>query len=274
MLGGIAGLGQSDPILFHGGKLMSNPVVTSPAEHAEPPKSFVERFIGVFISPGETFADIARKPDFIAPMITCAIAISALFDTMYWKVGMETMTRITLEHSMFASHLPPEAMEKAISDSAGHLTRTLIITPIFITVAMVIVLLIYAGLGILFVNAIFGGEVKFKTLLSVVAFANLVAVPGHLLALPIILFGGTDNLDPQNPVPFNVAFFLNSKDVAKPLFALAGSVDLIPIWLVILLGIGMSAATGGKVKSLPITLCFVGGWAIWIIGKVVLAAMF
>src|SRR5256885_3186589 len=38
----------------------------SPAEVPEPPKSFAARFAGVFFSPGATFADIARKPDWIA----------------------------------------------------------------------------------------------------------------------------------------------------------------------------------------------------------------
>src|SRR5271169_1455545 len=146
---------------------MSSPAVAAPLEDANPPKSFLERFIGVFISPGETFDDIARHPGFIAPFITVAVAVSALVDTMYWKLGMETVTRISLERSAFASRMPPDQIEKAISDSAGHLTRTLIVSPIAIVVVMAIVLLIFAGLGMLFVNAIFGGDVKFKTLLSV-----------------------------------------------------------------------------------------------------------
>lgn len=124
------------------------------------------------------------------------------------------------------------------------------------------------------VNAVLGGQVKFKTLFSVASYARLPSVLGVILGLPILLFGGTDNFDPQNPMPVNLAFFLNYKEVPKPLFAFAGSVDMVVIWMVILLGLGMSKATGGKVKPLPITLCFVGAWAIWIIGKVALAAIF
>ena len=253
---------------------MSSAVVAPSPGVEQPSNSFLERFIGVFISPGETFADIARKPGFIAPVVTIAVVGSAFFDMMYWKMGMETMTRIQLERSVFASRMPPEAMEKAIADSAGHLVRTLVITPIFIVVAIVIVLLILAGLGMLVVNAIFGAEAKFKTLLSVTAYAQLVSVAGYLLAVPIIFFGGTENFDPTNPIPLNLAFFLNYKEVSHPLFALAGSVDIMPVWMVILLGIGMSRASGGKAKPLPITLCFVGAWAVWIIGKVALAAIF
>jgi len=253
---------------------MGDPVAVTSVESAEPPKSFIERFIGVFISPGETFADIVRKPDFVLPIITICVAGSTLFDLMYWKVGMETMTRLQMERNPFASRIPPEQIEKAIADSVNHLTRTLVITPIFITVFVALLLVIIAALGLLIVNAIFGGEARFKTLLSVVAYANLVGVPANLLGIPLILFGGTENLDPSNPIPLNLAFFLNYKEVSKPLFALAGSVDLPSIWLVVLLGIAMSAAAGGKVKALTISLCFVGIWAVWIMVKLGLALMF
>jgi hypothetical protein len=145
---------------------------------------------------------------------------------------------------------------------------------VFIPIGVVIFLLIEAGLGMMIVNAILGGQAKFKTLFSVACYSQMPTILGNILGLLVIFFGGTDNLDPQNPVPLNLAFFLNFKEVPKPLFALAGSVDILIIWMVILLGLGMSKATGGKVKALPIILSFVGAWAIWIIGKVAIAAMF
>ena len=253
---------------------MGETMVAPPMPEEPPAGSFLSRLLGVFISPGETFADIARKPDFIAPVVTIVVAAWILFDTMYWKVGMETMTRLTLERSPFTSRMPPEQVEKAIHDSATHLTRQLIITDVTIPIVTILFLLILAGLGLMIVNAILGGQVKFKTLFSVASYAQLPAILGYVLGLVVILFGGTDNLDPQNPIPLNLAFFLNYKDVPKPLFALAGSVDIVVVWMVILLGVGMSKATGGKVKALPITLCFVGAWAIWIIGKVAITAIF
>lgn len=253
---------------------MGETTVAPPMPEEPPAGSFLSRFLGVFISPGETFEDIARKPGFLAPLVTVVVAAWVLFDTMYWKVGMETMTRLTLERSPFASKMPPEQLEKAIHDSAAHLTRQLVITDISIPIVFTIFLLIEAGLGMMIVNAILGGQAKFKALFSVATYAQLPTILGNILGLVVVLFGGTDNLDPQNPVPLNLAFFLNYKEVPKPLFSLAGSVDILVVWMVILLGLGMSKATGGKVKALPITLCFVGLWAIWIIGKVALSMIF
>jgi len=253
---------------------MGETTIAPPVPEEPPPGSFLSRALGVFISPGATFDDISRKPDFIAPIITVILASIALFDAMYVKVGIETMTRLQLERNPMASRMSPEQMQQAINNSSGHLVRTLVITDVVIVIVTILYVLIVSGVGTLIVNAIFGGEVKFKTLFSVASYADLPAALGALLGLPIILFGGTDNLDPQNPIPLNLAFFLNYKEVPKPLFALAGSVDIVVIWVVILLGLGMSRATGGKVKALPITLCFVGAWAVWIIGKVALASIF
>ena len=253
---------------------MGETTIAPPMPEERPGDSFLSRALGVFISPGAAFADIARKPGFIAPLVTIILASFALIDTMNWKLGPETLTRLQLEHSSFASKMSPEQIQQAVNQSAGHLARTLMIADVMIIIITILLILILAGLGMMIVNAVLGGQVKFKTLFSVASYARLPSVLGVILGLPILLFGGTDNFDPQNPMPVNLAFFLNYKEVPKPLFAFAGSVDMVVIWMVILLGLGMSKATGGKVKPLPITLCFVGAWAIWIIGKVALAAIF
>jgi len=253
---------------------MSETVVAPYPPEGQPADSFLSRLLGVFVSPTTTFDSIARRPGFLAPILTVVIASWALFDTMYWKVGMETMTRMQMERNPFTARMTPEQIEQAVNQSAGHLTRTLIITDVFIVIASILFLLILAGLGMVIVNAIFGGNVKFKTFFSVASYADLPALLGVILGLVVILLGGTDNFDPQNPMPVNLAFFLNYKEVPKPLFSLAGSVDIVAIWTLILLGLGMSRATGGKVKPLPITLSFLGAWAIWIGGKVALAAIF
>ena len=87
---------------------MGSPVVTTPADHGEPSKSFVERFIGVFISPGETFADIARKPDFIAPMILLTVMTIAVTETMLAKIGVEQIIRNSMAQSARGKSMTPE----------------------------------------------------------------------------------------------------------------------------------------------------------------------
>lgn len=233
---------------------MGSPAVATPVENAEPPKSFIERFIGVYISPGETFADIARKPDFIAPLIVGMVAAIAVTETMLAKIGMERIVRMSIGHSSRASSMSPEQMDQAVSQGAkiGG-----IIAHVFAVIGVPIFLVIIAALGLLFVNAIFGGQLGFAKALAVACYANLTSVLGSIMAIALIFFGDPEHFNPQSPVPSNVGFFL-SPDTSKPLMVLASAGDIFSIWLMILLGIGYSEASGRKVKGLTIFLCFFG----------------
>lgn len=246
---------------------MSSPAVATPVENAEPPKSFIERFIGVFISPGETFADIARKPDFIAPMIVGMVGAVAVTETMLAKIGMERIVRMSMEHSSRASSMTPEQMDQAVSQGAKF---GAIFAHIAGVIGLPIFMVIIAALGLLFVNAIFGGQINFGKSLAVACYANLTGVLGGIMAIALILFGDPEHFNPQSPVPSNLGFFL-SPDTSKPLMVLASALDIFSIWFMILLGIGYSEASGKKVKALTIFLCFFGLRAILLCAQMGLA---
>jgi hypothetical protein len=244
--------------------VMGDPVV-SPVEADAPAMSFPERLMGIFISPGETLADVARKPGFWAPLITLVVASIAVVETMLWKIGMERIVRTQLEQSSRASSMSPEQLDQAVSQGAkfgaiiAHISGVVVV-PIF--------LLVLAGLGILIVNLIFGGGAKFKTVFPEVCYANLVSLLGSVMAVALILFGDPEHFNSQNPVPANVGFFLNPTQVSKPVYALASSADLFTVWMLILVAIGLSKSTEGKVKPLPIFLSYVVLWGLWILAKV------
>jgi len=239
--------------------------VMKPAEPETPALSFPQRLIGVFISPGETLEDVARHPDFWAPLIAIVIGSVAVVETMLWRIGAERLTRMGIEQSSRASSMSPEQMDQAVNQGAK-------ITGIIMHFAGLlgppIVLLIIAGVGILIVNVIFGARVGFKTAFSLVCYADLISLLGAIMAVAMIFFGDPDHFNSQNPVPGNIGFFLNPHEVSKPLYALASSADIFTIWLLILLGIGFSKATGGKVKPLPIFLVYAGVWILLVLAKV------
>jgi hypothetical protein len=220
--------------------------------------------MGVFISPGETFEDVARKPGFWAPLIAIVLGAIAVTETMLWKIGAERIVRMSIEQSSRASSMSPEQVDQAVSQGAKI---TGIIMHAAGIVAPPIVLLIIAGLGLLIVNVMFGAQAKFKTVFSLVCYADLVSLLGSLMAVAMTLFGDPDHLNVENPVPSNVGFFLNAREVSKPLYSLASSADIFTIWLLILLGVGLAKATGGKVKPLPIFLVYAGFWIVWVLGK-------
>jgi hypothetical protein len=233
-----------------------------------PAVSFPERLMGIFISPAETLADVARKPGFIAPLIAGVLGAIAVTETLLWKIGMERIVRTSIERSGRASSLSSDQIDQAVRQGArigGILAHIggFVVVPIF--------LLIVAGLGLFIVDLIFGVQTKFKTVFSLVCYANLVSLLGSLMAVAVILFGDPDHYNPQNPIPANVGFFLNPSEVSKPVYALASSADIFTIWFLALLGLGLAEGTGRKVKPMSIFLVYAGFWMIWVLGKAGLA---
>lgn len=244
---------------------MATTVTPISVEEGPPPKSFAERFVGVFFSPRPTFADIARTPNFIPPLIVAVLSGLAVTETMLAKIGMERIVRLSIERSGRASSMTPEQMEQVVHQGASvgavfaHL-GALLVPPI--------VMLIIAGLGLLIVNGIFGGQVKFPTAFGITCYAYLINVLGALMAVLVVLLGDNEQFNPRNAVPTNLGFFLNPLETSKPLMAFASALDILTFWLMGLLGLGFSEATSRKVKPLPLFLTGLGLWLILVLGKV------
>jgi len=240
------------------------------APEAGQPKSLLARFTGVFYAPGETFNDIVRSPDFLAPLVTMTVLSIALTESMLARIGMARMIRQTLEQSGQAEKMSAEQMQQAIDRGAqiggiiAHVAGVLGV-PIFI--------LLVAAVGLLFTNAFFGTEVRFKTSLAIASYANLISALGIVMGMAMIFLSDPEHFNAQVPVPTNAAYFLDPRDVSKVLFAVAKSFDIFTFWLMILLGIGYSEATGRKVKVLTMFLCFFGIWMVIFLGRVCIALL-
>lgn len=227
-----------------------------------PSKSFPARLIGVFLSPGETFADIARRPDWIAPLVLATLSTVAVVEAMLAKIGIENIIRQQIARSSQGSQLTPDQIEQRVQAGAKIGAMITHVTPIFTP----IFLLVVAGVGLLIVNSILGGQIGFKTSFSVACYANMVGVLGAVMAIALMLFGDPEHYNPSSPVPSNLGFFLDPT-TSKPLLSLAGSLDIFTFWMMGLLGIGYSEATGRKVKALSVFLIFFGIWVVLTLAK-------
>jgi hypothetical protein len=245
--------------------------MAEPETHpAEPTHSFWWRWLNVYISPGEAFQDVARKPEFIFPIIVAIVGALAVIETMLTKIGAAQIVRTSIEQSGRASSMTAEQMQQAISRSAPIVV---VVTHIVAVLGPVIFVVVVAALGLAFVNGILGSKVDFKTSLSVVAYSSLIGAISSLMTVAVILFGDVERFNPNNPSPTNLGFFLNPLETSKPVMALASSVDLFSVWTLVLLGIGYSAATGGKVKPFTVSMLYLGALLVWVLGKVGLAML-
>ena len=97
---------------------MGETTIAPPPPEEAPAGSFLSRALGVFISPGAAFEDIARKPDFIAPLIVATVSAIAVTETMIGKIGMERIVRKQIEMSSRASQMSADQIEQGVRQGA------------------------------------------------------------------------------------------------------------------------------------------------------------
>ncbi len=243
----------------------------TPDGEALPRKSAAERLLGVFISPGATFADIARQPDYLFPLAALVISSVAVTEALLAKIGIERIIRQALEMTGRARSMSPEQIQQVVERGA---TFQSVFSRLGGWVEKPLVVLVVAGLGMLILTFVFGEEVKFKAVFSVTCYAYLPSILRSLMALAVILFGDPDHFSLRNPAPSSVGFFLNPLEISKPVLALSSALDLFTVWFLILVAIGLSEATGSKVTALSISLIYFGLWMLLILAAMGVALLF
>jgi Yip1 domain len=230
-----------------------------------PETSFLDRLVGIFTEPGGVLEEVARKPDFIKPLILLIAVTVIVTETMLAKIGMERIVRASLTDSGRAANLSPEQMQQAIEKGAaigGIIAHgaSFLGPPIFLALA--------AAVGLIALNAFFGVHVGFKEVFSLACYADLPGVLRGVMAVAVIFFGDPNAFNPQSPAPSNVGFFLDPLQTSHAVLALATSLDIFVFWFLILLSMGLSRAAEGKVKSRSIFLVYFGVWMILVLARV------
>ena len=122
------------------------------------------------------------------------------------------------------------------------------------------------------INFGFGGRAKFGDVFAVVYYAWLPQVVKTLLGTAVIYAGvAPESFNIKNFAPTNLGAFLDPTDTAKTLYALATSLDLVTIWTLVLLSMGVAAVAGVK-RSAGYIAVF-GWWLIIVLFGVGAAAV-
>jgi hypothetical protein len=240
----------------------------SPTLPLPPPKNFFQRFIGVIISPVETFQDIARKPDVLVPMIVFILISYATTIFTMPRVDWEALSSQQIE-GMKASRpdMSQQDAEKAGRMIQGFSKVIAWVAPLFGLIWWLILA------GVLFLAfKLFGGQQTFMQALSTVLYSWVpMVIYGIVVSIVIVARGGL--FDPtQLPtiVKSNPAFLVNMKE-HMVLFSFLSSIDIFTIWTLILLIIGFAICakvSRGKAATIIISL-----WAILILIKAAFAAL-
>jgi hypothetical protein len=248
----------------------SPPVPTPEPITPEKPGGFLQNLIDLYFAPREAFGRIVPNPTWVVPLL--GHMVLGLIFTGVWlnQVEPAEFMKTQLQESGQWDKIPAEQRENIIEQQSKFM-------PIFgwvgAAVGGPIAVLVVAGVLLFIYRFFYAGEVGFKQSMAITSWSffalGLVTTP---LMLMVFALKGDWNLNPQEVLQANLSLLLDKAETAKPLWALATSLDLVSFWLIFLLaagfGVACKKATGSTLWGVVIP------WAVIVAIKVGWNAMF
>jgi hypothetical protein len=230
-----------------------------------------ERVMDTFIAPSKTFTDILRSQSWWLPFLLSVVISYAFLFTVQKQVGWETVAENTLKQDAKTqerlANATPEARASAQSLTLGIIKYTFWSAPLLALLGAAVISLVLWGT----INFIFSGKATFGTVFAVWMYGTLPVLIVSILAI-VTLFAGMDkeSFNLSNPVGTNIGFYLPA-ETPKWLMTLGTSIDVVWLWSLALVGIGLAIVARVK-RSLGLTAVF-GWWLLILILKVGYAAI-
>jgi len=191
--------------------------------------NFFQRFMGIFLSPRETYESIDRKPDWVMPLLVLVL-ITVAFTFITMPISMpEQMAkqREKLEEKGQSAEEIDAAM--AMGEKFGK-----IIGPIGAAIGTGLILVLMSAIFLFIGNFILGGQTTFLKMFSVYLYTSLIGILAMLVKLPLILSKNTTD------VSFSLAMLLPADAAKSFLYYILKSIELFSIWHFALLAIAFS----------------------------------
>jgi Yip1 domain len=227
---------------------------TPTSTEGERPIGFIGRVTGLWFSPGETFKELARRPDVLYPIIALMIIGGITGYVMIDRIGLANFFGQGMRQAVDAGRMTQEQMDQQLGAmTTGNTARFIKLSFIFFgALGNVIFGLVAAGIFKL-VSMVMGIENSYTKLLSVSLYTFLaVGIISSILFVVILFLKSPDEIDIQNMVGSNLAALLTaffSKDsIPKFVMQLGRWVDVFALWMVALLAIGY-ATVSEKLKT-------------------------
>jgi len=201
---------------------------TQTGESAAAPeaKSLPARFVGVLFAPRATYAAVAAHPRWLGIFLTVFV-ISATAST---GLLMTDVGRNAVLDQQMAARPMTQAQIDAMEKIAPYFVY---LAPVFQLLGLAIGSLVIAGVAFAVFNAMLGGDATFKQVFAIVAHSGVVLATLSIFTTPLAYvretLSGTTNLAVFFP-------FLDETSFAAKLL---GSIELIVIWWLLSIAIGL-----------------------------------
>jgi len=223
--------------------------------------SAIQRVIGVFFSPRDTFEDIDRKPDWVVPLVIILLVVVA-FTIITMPITMPERMEMQRQ-KMEERGMTDEQIDNALATGAkvGK-----VIGPIGAAISTTIALLIFTLILWFVGNIVLGGQTTFKKMFSVYNYSSLIGMLGLLLTIPLIIQKQTAN------VHFSLALLLPEDQSKTILYKTLKAFGLFSIWQYVVLAIGFAVIYKFSMKKAGLTMAIL--FVLYVIFTVTMSQIF
>jgi Yip1-like protein len=216
-----------------------------PAPEAQATISPLGRIAGVLFSPKKTFAEIAERPSWIAPIILLTITGLGLNIFLASKVDWRSFAEEQLMSSPRGQQIPADQKDIAIARGAKGNQYFCYVRGVTGTIflATILGLVYWAAYALLA-----GARLTFGKSLTVVAYAMIPGGIRELLGMVVLALKDPSTIgNPYNFIGSNPGAYM-AMDAPKWLSALASSLDVFLVWSLVLTAIGFHMMDPKKVS--------------------------
>lgn len=220
-------------------------------------KNGFESLIQIFVKPRKAFETIVQKPHWLVPFLIMVIITLA----MQWAIHDIAISDTFRQ--LHSQGIDPEKIDTTQNQIQRMRFVNLGVTPL----SLGVVWLVLAGVLFFIGNTIMGGQSHFKTIFSIVAWSELVEVPGIIIKTFLILAKGT--LQGVTTSLVILLPVLQEGESPSFLYRLLLKIDLFTGWKMILWIIGLSLAYRFPISKTTRLVLFL--WGFWILASVSLS---
>jgi len=235
-----------------------------------PALSEASRLSAVFFDPRRAFSDIAARPRWVVPLLLSLLVSLAFVYTFSRRVGWEHYLERTLETNPRTENLSLEQRRQIVEQQLplvsafGYAGAAL--GAVFSALVVSAVLLFVA-------NVVFGAQLLFRQMFALTCYGFLPNALAGLLGILMMFLKAPEDFDLENPTAFNIGAYLDPQATPKWLVAVASSLDLFSIWVILLLALGMATASR-KLSYGKALAAVLAVWVLWVALKAARYALF
>lgn len=235
--------------------------------------SQVRLLFGVLVKPVSSFRVIAQRPSVLFPylvfLLLCVPASLALVNKVDWTASYQR--QVTQNSPAPASSETPAGQNsQLISARVERVHR------IGVVVYVLQNALIVFAAGFFFwltFNALLGAGIRYSAVLAVVCYSLAPLMLGLCYLATSLRFRTDASVDIQRILPSSLAYYL-PLTAAPWLVELGNSIELLWIWTLVLIAIGMREASPRKPSATASFSAVFGLWLLWVVAKVGWAGLF